>query len=94
MTKKKVTTKRPAKGRAAAQTAQHAEDLRDFSRHLSEALRIARESDAIGVDTYNALGEAWNTIMNDIAPAHFYDSPEFIACIFEAAIRGEEGGAE
>lgn len=91
MTTKKGSTKKPAKGKPADAAA----EVRAFAYHLSEALRISRTSAAVGADIYNALGEAWNDITNNIAPRGFYDSPEFVACIFEAAIREEqEGGAK
>jgi hypothetical protein len=85
-----MTTKN-ANTEDAGEKERHAEDVRAFAHHFGEALRIARESDAISKYVFNELADAWNNITNEVAPRYFYDSPEYIVCFFEAVIRaGQE----
>ena len=86
MTTKKRSTKEPAQDTAAA-------DIRAFAFHFGEALRLARTSDAISKNAYNLLADARNEMMNDEAPTGFWDSPEFVTCLFDAVARQAEGGA-
>jgi hypothetical protein len=56
-----------------------AEELDAFAHHLSEVLRIARDSDIISVRFFNALADAWNDYGSDSTLGdNFWHSEEYI----------------
>ena len=85
MTTKKVTTKRGGKGKAEAA------ELDALARHISEALRIMRDSELIPARNYNHFADAWNELCGLSMRDTFVHSEEYARLIL--AELAKEGGA-
>lgn len=85
-TTKKVTTRRPATSKAAAN------ELDALAHHIAEALRIMRESELIPARIYNDFADAWNELANVATSTAFLESEVYTRLIL--AELASKGGAE
>jgi hypothetical protein len=87
MTTKKGTQKEGAGAKVDAATERQIEE---FAHHLSEVLRIARDSDLFPVRFYNSLADAWNEEVNRrLHGSKAWDSEEYIRFVL-----AQKGGAK
>lgn len=86
MTTKKGSTKRPAKGKAAA------DEVGKLAYHLSEAMRIMSAAEWVPSGVYNDFAEALNDMSNTINDDSFIHSEAYIR--LELTELAKKGGAK